>query len=381
MNIHVVTKCGHTLFHPEEYIAASARHRISFHTYGAFCSLFRAMGPVREPLPVPSLPAATFDDDNAYTVPTLRELTYPPRTAPLLYPGGESHALTRLNDQIVQRAKWVEHFEKPKTSPNALTPSTTVLSPYLSHGSLSVALLFQRLEAITKAAAKPTLPPVSLTGQVLWREFFYLQGATIPHFDSMEVNPVIRQIPWERDVSVISKWRNGQTGFPFIDAIMRQLKAEGWIHHLARHATACFLTRGDLWQHWEEGAKVFELYLVDFDWSLNNGNWQWLSCSHFYFQYFKCYSPVAFGKKTDPQGLYIKRWVPELRHFPEKYIYEPWKAPREAQTMYQCWIGRDYPTPMIEDHAPVSKQNMAKIKVAYANQAGVTSVKKRKADI
>jgi cryptochrome len=382
MKIQVVSKCGHTLFHPEDYIAASARFHLSFKTYGAFCSLFQAMGRVREPLSVPSLPAMIETFNGSYAIPTLKDLTYPSRKAPLAFPGGETHALLRLEEQVVQRAAWVLAFEKPNTSPNSLRPSTTVLSPYLSHGSLSCSLLFQRLEAITKGKSpkQATQPPVSLTGQLLWREFFYLQGATIPHFGTMEGNPVIRQIPWDRDMSIISKWQHGRTGFPFIDAIMRQLKAEGWIHHLARHAVACFLTRGDLWQHWEEGAKVFELYLLDFDWSLNNGNWQWLSCSYFFFQYFKCYSPIAFGKKTDPKGLYIKHWVPELRHFPEKFVYEPWKAPKEVQLKCQCVIGKDYPAPMV-DHNIVSKENMQKIKNAYALQASKQETKKRRLDM
>ena len=97
-----------------------------------------------------------------------------------------------------------------------------------------------------------------------------------------------------------------RTGYPFIDAIMTQLREEGWIHHLARHAVACFLTRGDLWLSWERGQAVFEEWLLDADWFLNSANWMWLSCSAFFHQYYRVYSPVAFGKKTDKNGDYIR---------------------------------------------------------------------------
>lgn len=99
------------------------------------------------------------------------------------------------------------------------------------------------------------------------------------------------------------------------------------MHHLGRHAVACFLTRGDLWQHWEKGAEHFENHLIDLDWALNAGNWQWLSASNFFFQYFRVYSPIAFAKPKDKEGLYIRKWLPVLKNMPDKYIYEPWTAP------------------------------------------------------
>jgi cryptochrome len=102
---------------------------------------------------------------------------------------------------------------------------------------------------------------------------------------------------------------------------MIQLKQEGWIHHLARHAVACFLTRGDLYISWERGKEVFEYLLLDADWSLNAANWMWLSSSSFFYQYFRVYSPISFGKKTDPNGDYIKKYIPKLSKFPSKYIY------------------------------------------------------------
>ena len=173
-------------------------------------------------------------------------------------------------------------------------------------------------------------------------------------------NPSARQIQWDDDPALLKAWKGAETGFPFIDAIMTQLKETGWIHHLARHMVACFLTRGDLYLSWEEGAKVFEEVrrstlspvqfklttcsiiltlpflahlqrLVDADWSINNFNWQWLSCTAHFYQYFRCYSPIAFGKKTDPNGDYIRKWIPALAKMPKKYIYEPWEAPLAVQ--------------------------------------------------
>lgn len=97
-----------------------------------------------------------------------------------------------------------------------------------------------------------------------------------------------------------------------------QLRTQGWMHHLARHAVACFLTRGDLWQSWEKGAATFDRLLVDADFFVNNGNWMWLSASQFFFQYFRVYSPIAFAKKYDKEGAYVKHFLPALRKMPAK---------------------------------------------------------------
>jgi cryptochrome len=145
---------------------------------------------------------------------------------------------------------------------------------------------------------------------------------------------------------------------------MTQLRQEGWIHHLARHAVACFLTRGDLWQSWEAGARVFDELLLDADWALNIGNWQWLSASAFFHQFWRIYSPVAFGKKTDPSGAYIRKYLPQLARFPDKFIYSPWEAPLATQRLAGCIIGTDYPRPIV-DHATTSAANLVKMKAAY----------------
>ncbi|KAG8434639.1 hypothetical protein GDO86_012849 [Hymenochirus boettgeri] len=263
--------------------------------------------------------------DGKYSIPTLEELGQDPeKLGPHLYPGGETEALSRL-------------------------------------------------EIYMKRTRKHSHPPVSLHGQLLWREFFYTAGVGVPNFNKMEGNPVCVQVDWDNNKEHLKAWSEGRTGYPFIDAIMTQLRTEGWIHHLARHAVACFLTRGDLWISWEEGQKVFEELLLDADWSLNAGNWQWLSASAFFHQFFRVYSPVAFGKKTDKNGEYIKKYLPFLKKFPAEYIYEPWKAPRSLQERAGCIIGKDYPKPIVE-HEVVRKKNIQRMKAAYARRSGSVDV-------
>jgi cryptochrome len=212
---------------------------------------------------------------------------------------------------------------------------------------------------------KPSQPPVSLHGQLLWRDFNNLMAHTAgENWGKMDGNKYCRAIPWGQDEKLLEAWKNGRTGYPWIDACMMQLKHEGWIHHLGRHAVACFLTRGDLWQSWEQGALHFESNLLDADYALNGFNWLWLSCSGFFYQYFRCYSPVAFQKKNDPSGLYIRKYLPELAKLPDKYIYEPWKAPAAIQKTAGIQIGVDYPKPIV-DHGLVSKENMGKMAEAY----------------
>ncbi|XP_028590509.2 cryptochrome-2-like isoform X3 [Podarcis muralis] len=226
----------------------------------------------------------------------------------------------------------------------------------------------QRLEEHLKNQSKNhSLPPVSLQGQLLWREFFYTVASATANFTKMVGNSICLQIDWYQDAEKLHKWKTAQTGFPWIDAIMTQLHQEGWIHHLARHAVACFLTRGDLWISWEEGMQVFEELLLDADYSVNAGNWMWLSASAFFHQYSRIFCPVRFGKRTDPEGQYIRKYLPVLKNFPSQYIYEPWVAPEETQREAGCIIGKDYPFPIV-NHKEVSDHNLQLMKQVREEQ-------------
>jgi len=317
---------------------------------------------IKRALGAKSLAIPSRDDQDFYN-------TMKRKRMDLKFPGGETEGLNRLKKVIEQNANWVAKFEKPKTRPNALEPETTVMSPYINAGCVSSRRFYHAiLDALSNASVQHTTPPESLLGQLHFHEMWYVVAHfTEENIGKMEECPFARKIDWDWDKDAkerLRRWENSETGYPFVDAIMTQLREEGWIHHLARHMAACFLTRGDLFVSWEHGAEVFDRYLIDADWSANNCNWMWLSCTAFFYQYFRCYSPVAFGKKTDKSGEYIRKYLPVLKNFPDKYIYEPWKAPESVQQDAGCIIGKDYPEPIV-DHKSASKANMDRIAKAY----------------
>jgi len=171
-----------------------------------------------------------------------------------LWPGGETAALKRFNSKCAYLMD--AGSGKLEKESNRLFPNTTGLSPYLCLGCLSPRLFYHSMSSKTNEPRKHCLTPLSLQGQILWRDFFYTVSAYTPNFTIMKGNPICLQISWGSNDEYLSRWSEGKTGYPWIDAIMRQLREEGWIHHLARHAVACFLTRGDLWLSWEAGQKT-----------------------------------------------------------------------------------------------------------------------------
>jgi len=393
-NIRLLSECSETLYPLQEYAAKAAKGKGGGGTVPAtmtgFQKLFGSMPTMHKCLPSPTkedFPAMKDDQDQKYLPPQKpTDLPWPrgipksqvdslwgPQDCKNLTPivhGGETLALKALKESL-KDANWVATFDKPKTSCTSLRPSTTALSPYLSWGCLSPRQVWFALdEAIARASKAATKPPVSLHGQMLWRDFNHLMAYDANKespgcWNKIEGNKYCRDVPWDDDPKLLEAWKTGQTGYPWIDAAMRQLAQEGWIHHLGRHAVACFLTRGDLWQSWEEGAKHFEAQLLDADYALNGFNWMWLSCSGFFYQYFRCYSPIAFQKKNDPSGKYIRKFVPELKKLPDKYIYEPWEAPTIILEKAGIKLGKDYPRPIVDDHSVISKENMSRMKEAY----------------
>uniref|UniRef100_A0A4W5L796 Cryptochrome circadian regulator 3b n=1 Tax=Hucho hucho TaxID=62062 RepID=A0A4W5L796_9TELE len=343
--VEVVSRISHTLYDLDKIIELNGGHPPL--TFKHFQTLVGSMPP--PDAPVEALSQASMGrcvtpvSDNhrdKYGVPLLEELGFDTEgLAPAVWPGGESEALTRIERQ--------------------LGPDLSTVSNRNYHITL---LLFSSL--FSPQVKTNGSPPISLYNKLLWREFFYTAATNNPRFDKMDGNPICIRIPWDRNTEALAKWAEAKTGFPWIDAIMTQLRKEGWIHHLARQAVACFLTRGDLWISWEEGMKVFEELLLDADWSVNAGSWLCHSCSSFFQQFFHCYCPVGFGQKIDPEGDFIRRYLPVLKDMPDKYIYDPWSAPIEVQRAARCVVGVDYPKPMV-NHAEASRLNIERMRPMY----------------
>lgn len=227
-----------------------------------------------------------------FAVPTMKELGIDTAQATTPHRGGESVALKMLADHI-KNEEYIGTFEKPKTSPAAFEPqATTLLSPHLHFGTISVRKFYWEVQSIMEKRKKEKKPtgamPMNLPGQLLFREMFFGAQAALGHtFSQTFGNKIAHFIPWRlqsthsmsSDGKVVRdstyavdseeaeewfrRWKEGRTGFPWIDALMRQLKKEGWIHHLGRHSVACFLTRGGCYVSWERGAEVFQDWLID----------------------------------------------------------------------------------------------------------------------
>merc|ERR1712187_601872 len=281
-----------------------------------------------------------------------------------------------------------------------VVPTTTGLSPYLAQGSLSVRQLWHAIQNQYDAAhGKHSKPPMSLHGQLLFREQFYLLGYCVENFQLPTGNAMCKDIMWsggtngsngstlvtEEGKSALTAWQEGKTGYPLIDAFMRQLVATGWMHHLGRHAVACFLTRGDLYLNWTHGRDFFDKHLLDGDWSVNNANWLWLAgVAPFSSPWFRVYSPAPpvsgapSALNAEQTGGFVKDFCPELKNMTVKFIYEPWNASQVAQVAAKCIIGKDYPKRIV-DHKEASKKNLDAFKKSLDRLASEKAGGKRPA--
>ena len=374
--IETVVSYGHTLYDVDEVLEKCKGNLPK--SIASYAKLVKSL-PIADPIKLGKLPRTPSNLESGLNPKSLikgckclLKSTYPkyPRgefSDKIYFIGGEDEGMRRFNAYVKHKSV-VRNFNKPQTHPSNLDHvasvkgSTTGISPYLKHGCLSVRYVYKKLSKIGKKSSVPFQS--TLVGQLLWREYFYFMSYAVKNFHKQS-NSLSRNFgySYSRDKK-FQAWYNGMTGYPWIDALMRQLHLHGWMHHLGRHCVACFLTRGDLYKHWELGRDVFDELLVDDDYAMNNSNWMWVSASAFFTGYTKVYSPIGFGKKTDPNGDFIRHFVPELAKYPKKYIYEPWTAPAEIQEECECIIGSDYPEPIV-DHSKVVPKNMAKIKKSW----------------
>ncbi|MBK7894117.1 MAG: deoxyribodipyrimidine photo-lyase [Anaerolineaceae bacterium] len=242
---------------------------------------------------------------------------------------------------------------------------TSQLSPYLRFGMISarqavVTAVSHLQNAPTKDAQKGADTWLS---ELIWREFYVHILSHFPHVLQRSFRPEYDEIVWRNREDEFEAWGNGRTGYPLVDAAMRQLTTTGWMHNRARMIVASFLVK-DLLINWQWGEKFFMQHLVDGDPAANNGGWQWTAgTGNDAAPYFRIFNPISQSKKFDPNGEFIRRWLPELANVPNDYIHEPWLMPPLVQKAANCQIGNDYPAPIV-DHSEARDWTLAAYKTA-----------------
>lgn len=223
--------------------------------------------------------------------------------------------------------------------------------------------LLSPVEVVTRVHSAESGPGVHrFITELAWRDFYAHVLWHDPESARRATRRAYDRVPWRDDEAAVAAWKSGRTGFPVVDAAMRQLAATGWMHNRARMLVASFLTK-DLLVDWRVGEAWFMRHLLDGDPASNNGGWQWAASTGTDAQpYFRVFDPVAQGRRFDPDGSYVRRWVPELAGVAIEYVQAPWTMPDAAQVLSRCRIGRDYPAPIVE-HRDARRRAIA----AYAS--------------
>lgn len=255
---------------------------------------------------------------------------------------GEQGALSRL-DSFLGRS--VAEYGTQRDRPDIA--GTSRLSPHLHFGEISPLLCWHHSLVSVKTESQDDLK--SFFRQIVWREFSHHLLYHWPTFPEEPFRPEFRRFAWTRNEEALRQWQQGLTGYPIVDAGMRELWATGWMHNRVRMIVASFLVK-HLLIPWQDGAAWFWDTLVDADLANNSVSWQWVAgCGVDATPFFRIFNPVLQGRKFDPDGGYVRRWVPELANLPDKYIHEPWTASKHIVEDSGVSLEKNYPYP-IADH-------------------------------
>ena len=287
-------------------------------------------------------------------LPALEEMGFA-RTnlAALPVPTGASGAKALLADFAGRMAAYGERRDFPAVK------GPSYLSVHLRFGTVSIR------ELVARASKTGSIGAAVWLSELVWRDFYFMILSHHPRVTERSFRPEYDAILWDDRDDLFAAWREARTGYPLVDAAMRQLNQTGYMHNRLRMITASFLTK-DLGIDWRHGERYFADQLIDFDLSANNGGWQWAASTGCDAQpYFRIFNPVTQSERFDAEGKFIRRYLPELAGVPAKFIHAPWKmAPLEQQAA-GCVIGRDYPAPVVE-HDQARKRTLERYGKARA---------------
>lgn len=349
-------KRGLLIHEPEDLVAGG---RGASTVFGSYERRWRAR-PIRDVLPAPTRMPALAGDGGA--IPDLSSLGIDGPTADIaaLPEPGEHAARARLDAWLAA---------DPRHGPGNYHRTRDALADEQATSRLSADLRFGTLspvEVATRAmAADGGEGSRRFVTELAWRDFYAHTLWQAPWTTREALDERYRDLAYERDDDGLAAWREGRTGYPIVDAGMRQLRAIGWLPNRARMIVASFLTK-DLLIDWRQGERVFMERLVDGDPASNVGNWQWVASIGTEGRSFvRVFNPVTQAKRFDPDGDYIRRWVPELGRVPPTRIHEPWTMTTDEQDRAGVRIGMDYPAPIV-DHAAARLRALARYAEAAA---------------
>ncbi len=255
---------------------------------------------------------------------------------------GEAGAQTRLHDFVEEK---LGDYPKQRDQPE--TEGTSRLSPHLHWGEIGPRQVFRAIEAASHHRHRDSQAEKFLT-ELGWREFNHQILADRPDVPEKNYKSAFDEFPWRTDKAAFAAWSSGLTGYPMVDAGMRELWATGYMENRVRMITASFLIK-HLLLDWREGEAWFWDTLVDADIANNVMNWQWVAGSGADASpFFRIFNPIAQGEKFDPDGAYVRHWVPELGKLLAKHIHAPWAAPTEVLQKAGVALGADYPKPIVD---------------------------------
>jgi deoxyribodipyrimidine photo-lyase len=318
--------------------------------------------PLKPPVALPPLPADVKFD--SVPLPTLAELGISEN--PRLQRGGERAARARLAE-FLDGALARYDSERDRMD----LPGTSRLSADLKFGTLSVRSVWAAAMRAARTAPAAAANTDKFTSELLWREFTHATLWDRPQLLTQPFRADFAGFPWGDDPPGWQAWTSGTTGYPIVDAAARQLLSEGFVHNRARMIAASFLTKHQL-IHYARGEAHYMKYLTDGDWAQNNAGWQWSAgCGTDAQPYFRVFNPTLQGEKFDPNGDYVRRYVPELLRMPAKFIHRPAEAPQKMLEAAGVTLGQTYPEPIV-DHA-MARDRFLKIAESHLKRGGAGS--------
>ena len=253
----------------------------------------------------------------------------------------EEYALKELQNFIKER---IINYSEGRNFPNIV--GTSKLSPFIKFGQLHVETIWD--ECIKKKSK--TIGTSKFLTEIGWREFNHSLINHFPHMLKGNYSKKFDKFPWQKNSKFLNAWKKGLTGYPIVDAGMRELYSTGWMHNRVRMIVGSFLVK-HLLINWKEGEKYFRNCLLDYSPASNVAGWQWVAgCGADAAPYFRIFNPILQGEKFDREGEYVKRWIPELKNLPKKFIHKPWELNDE-----KFKLGRDYPHPIVKHEKARSK--------------------------